>query len=124
MKFEEFILNEYNHTFRNQNHVLQDIFKDFWEPFCNQNSNLNIRPIVFTEIQKFIGCGSIDNGFSFYECSDCGNYIFVPFTCKSRFCTSCDVNSSIKIFSILCMLFYHAFFFLRFLSLKSIFPII
>ena len=97
MKFEEFILNEYNHTFRNQSHVLQDIFKDFWEPFCNQNSNLNIRPIVFTEIQKFIGCGSIDNGFSFYECSDCGNYMFVPFTCKSRFCPSCGVNSCIKL---------------------------
>lgn len=35
MKFEEFIGLEDKHTFRNKNHILQDIFKDWWEPFCS-----------------------------------------------------------------------------------------
>lgn len=57
MKFEEFICLEDKHTFRSKNHILQDIFKDWWEPFCSKYSNLNIRPIVFKEVEKFIGCG-------------------------------------------------------------------
>lgn len=97
MKFEEFICSENEHTFRSKNHILQDIFKDLWEPFCSQNSNLNIRSIVFKEVHKFIGCGSKENGFSFYECNMCGNYLYVPFTCKSRFCPSCGVNSCLNL---------------------------
>ena len=50
MKFEEFICLEDKHTFRSKNHILQDIFKDWWEPFCSKYSNLNIRPIVFKEV--------------------------------------------------------------------------
>ena len=97
MKFEEFIRLEDKHTFRSKNHILQDIFKDWWEPFCSKYSNLNIRPIVFKEVEKFIGCGSMENGFSFYECDSCGNYLYVPFTCKSRFCPSCGVNSCLRV---------------------------
>ena len=97
MKFEEFICLEDKHTFRSKNHILQDIFKDWWEPFCSKYSNLNIRPIVFKEVEKFIGCGSKENGFSFYECDSCGNYLYIPFTCKSRFCPSCGVNSCLRV---------------------------
>lgn len=97
MKFEDFIRSENEHTFRSNNHILQDIFKDWWEPFCHTFSNLNIRPVVFHEVSKFIGCGSKDNGFSFYECDSCGNHLYVPFTCKSRFCPSCGVNSSLRV---------------------------
>ena len=50
MKFEEFIGLEDKHTFRSKNHILQDTFKDWWEPFCSKYSNLNIRPIVFKEV--------------------------------------------------------------------------
>lgn len=97
MKFDEFICSEHEHTFKPTKHILQDIFKDWWEPFCNKFPNLNIRPVVHQEVAKFIGCGSKNNGFSFYECDSCGNYLYVPFTCKSRFCPSCGVNSCLRV---------------------------
>ena len=95
MEFVNFLVNENDHTFRSKNHILQDIFKDWWEPFCQEYKN--IRPVVYEEVEKFMGCGSKDNGYSVYECEDCGNYMFVPFTCKSRFCPSCGVNSCIRV---------------------------
>ena len=95
MKFNDFLFNEDNHTFRSKNHILQDIFKDWWQSFCDKYKN--IRPVVYDEVNKFIGCGSKDNGYSVYECDSCGNYMFVPFTCKSRFCPSCGVNSCIRV---------------------------
>lgn len=95
MEFVDFLVNENDHTFRSKNHILQDIFKDWWEPFCNKYKN--IRPVVYEEVEKFTGCGSKENGYSVYECDKCGNYMFVPFTCKSRFCPSCGVNASIKV---------------------------
>ena len=95
MNFEEFLFDENDHTFRSKNHVLQDIFKDWWQSFCDKYKN--IRPVVYDEVNKFIGCGSKDNGYSVYECDSCGNYMFVPFTCKSRFCPSCGVNSCIRV---------------------------
>ena len=36
-----------------------------------------------------IGCGSLSNGYAVYTCDHCNNYMYVPFTCKSRFCSSC-----------------------------------
>ena len=36
-----------------------------------------------------IGCGDPSNGYAEYVCPQCGNKKKVPFTCKSRFCTSC-----------------------------------
>ena len=95
MEFVNFLVNENYHTFRSKNHILQDIFKDWWEPFCQEYKN--IRPVVYEEVEKFMGCGSKNNGYSVYECEDCGNYMFVPFTCKSRFCPSCGVNSCIRV---------------------------
>jgi len=97
MDFNDFIKLENNHTFRSNNHVLQDIFRDFWQLLLEKEPNLNIRDVVKSEVDKFIGCGSKDNGFSFYECDKCGNYLYVPFTCKSRFCPSCGVNSCLKV---------------------------
>ncbi|MEG2848482.1 MAG: transposase [Bacilli bacterium] len=101
MKFNEFIQSEYNHTFRNNNHVLQDIFKDWWDNFLVENFNSEIRSVVKHEVSKFIGCGSKENGFSCYSCDTCGNYLYVPFTCKSRFCPSCGVNSCLKVSEIM-----------------------
>ena len=77
MGFREFIQSEFNHTFRSNNHILQDIFKDYCEPFLEQNSNLNIRNVVKNEVAKFIKCGSKENSFSYYECESCGNYLKV-----------------------------------------------
>ena len=39
-----------------------------------------------------MGCGSLSNGYAVYTCDHCNNYLYVPFTCKSRFCCSCGTK--------------------------------
>ena len=87
------IQDENDHTIRSKNHIIQDIFKDWWEPFLEK---FPVRDICKHEIAKFLLCGSKSLGYSVYECESCGNYVYVPFTCKSRFCPSCGVNSCIN----------------------------
>ena len=87
------IQDENDHTIRNKNHIIQDIFKDWWEPFLEK---FPVRDVCKHEIDKFLLCGSKSLGYSVYECKSCGNYAYVPFTCKSRFCPSCGVNSCIN----------------------------
>lgn len=96
MNYLEYIKSENEHTLKSTSHKLQDIFKDWWTNFCEKHSTLNIRDVVKKEVSKFTTCGSKDNGFAFYECEKCDNYLYVPFTCKSRFCPSCGVNSCLK----------------------------
>ena len=55
-------------------------------------------------------CGSLSLGYSVYNCNVCGNYAYVPFTCKSRFCPSCGINSCINRSNIMpsrCMNYSH-----------------
>ena len=51
-----------------------------------------IRPIVFEEVNKIINCGNPDYGYALYVCEHCGNFLKVPFRCKSRFCNTCGVK--------------------------------
>jgi len=96
MNYSEYIKNENEHTLKPKSHILQDIFKDWWDIFLKENPKLNIRNVVKRDVSKFMGCGSKDNGFAFYQCDDCDNYLYVPFTCKSRFCPSCGVNTCLN----------------------------
>lgn len=68
--------------------ILQKIFIDHWDNFYN-TFHSNIRPIVKHEIDKFIGCKDFTKGYALYICPKCDNTHFVPFTCKSRICSSC-----------------------------------
>ena len=47
------------------------------------------RPYATKEIQKVIDCANKNLGCSVYECPNCGDFIFVGHTCKSRACSSC-----------------------------------
>jgi len=96
MNYLEYIKIENEHTLKPKSHKIQDIFKDWWDIFLKKHNMLNIRNVVKKEVSKFVGCGLKDNGFAFYECEKCTNYLYVPFTCKSRFCPSCGVNSCLK----------------------------
>ena len=49
MEFVDFLVNENDHTFRSKNHILQDIFKDWWEPFCQEYKN--IRPVDYGRVE-------------------------------------------------------------------------
>lgn len=95
MNFFNCILDEQSHVIGHKKHIIQDIFNDNWDDFLSSNSSLSIRPVVKDEISRFLLCGSMSSGYSVYDCNVCGNYAYVPFTCKSRFCPSCGVNSCI-----------------------------
>ena len=71
---------------------IKDIFKDHWNSFLEDNPELNIRPVVYDEVEKMMNCGDLSNGYAVYTCDNCNNYLYVPFTCKSRFCCSCGTK--------------------------------
>jgi len=99
MEFIDFLSDELEHTHQcfnpNVMFKIKDIFNDHWPSFVLDNPDLNIRPVVFHEVERMMACGSLSNGYSVYTCDNCGNYLYVPFTCKSRFCSSCGVNYSL-----------------------------
>ena len=95
MNFVDYLNEESNHIYHpdSSKFKIKDIFADHWDSFLLDNPNLSIRPCVDTEVRKMIGCGSLSNGYAVYSCDSCSNYLFVPFTCKSRFCPSCGMKS-------------------------------
>lgn len=74
--------------------VLQQIFKDNFDNVAN--SGINIRPAVFNNVHRMLKCGDPSVGYSVYECPNCNKLKFVPFRCKSRFCTTCGNLYSIR----------------------------
>lgn len=80
---------------RTINFRLKDIFSDHWDNFIKDNPNLNIRPVVFKEVNRMIACKTSELCYSVYECPDCGEIKFSYHTCKSRFCPSCG-NKYVK----------------------------
>ena len=99
MNFLEFENDRFNHTFKPDKDLskfkIKDIFNDNWFSFLQDNPELNIRPVVYEEVEKMINCGSLSNGYAVFTCEHCDNYLFVPFTCKSRFCVSCGTKSTL-----------------------------
>ena len=87
---------------------IRDIFANYWDSFLDTFPSLRIRDIVFEEVTKVINCGTINLGYTMYECKHCDNYTIVPHTCKSRFCSSCGnkyvntrvINSKSKLMNI------------------------
>lgn len=59
-----------------------------------KNGEHKIRPYCFDQIQKCILCGSMDLGYTVYECQKCGRYTIIPNRCHSRFCSSCAVKKA------------------------------
>lgn len=97
MNFLDYIDDFDKHTFKpkcetNTKFKIKDIFKDNWYKFFEDNPTLNIRQVVQNEVEKMINCGAKTNGFAVYTCDSCSNYLYVPFTCKSRFCPSCGTK--------------------------------
>ena len=89
MEFLDFLEEEIKHTYKpdecKSKFKIKDIFNDHWFSFLQDNPNLIIRPVVYEEVEKMMGCGSLSNGYAVYTCDYCDNYLYVPFTCKSRF---------------------------------------
>jgi hypothetical protein len=66
------------------------IFEDHWDEFKERHPSYSIE--YYDEVvQKMLGCGREDGGYSEYLCPHCGKDLRrVCFTCKSCFCLSCS----------------------------------
>ena len=72
--------------------TIKQIFNDHWDNFVILNPELDIRQVVFDEVEKIINCGNPDYGYALYVCDHCKKFVKVPFRCKSRFCNTCGVK--------------------------------
>ena len=72
--------------------TIKQIFNDHWDNFVIRNPELDIRQVVFDEVEKIINCGNPDYGYAIYVCDHCKKFVKVPFRCKSRFCNTCGVK--------------------------------
>lgn len=89
------IINSHNVFFRQRSRCkfhIKDIFDYYWEDFVFSHPNFTIRDVVFENIDRFLKCKTFKLGYTMYECEHCDNYLIVPHTCKSRFCSSCGVK--------------------------------
>lgn len=66
--------------------ILQRIFTDHYEEILY---TLHPQKTEVDNIDKMINCGDPSFGGTMYTCPHCGNFKFVPFRCRSRFCPSC-----------------------------------
>lgn len=74
------------------NFTIKQIFIDNWDKFILENPNLNIRSVVFEEVNRIMNCGNPKLGYALYYCEHCNKFVDVPFRCKSRFCNTCGVK--------------------------------
>ena len=83
--------------------TIKRIFKDWWNKFLENYPNINIRDVVFNNVERMLKCQTWDLGYAIFKCPDCGNEKIVPHTCKSRMCSSCgnkyNVQRATSIFS-------------------------
>lgn len=69
--------------------TIKEIFKDWWTKFLDTYPNLNIRPVVFSNVERMLKCGSWNLGYIVFKCPTCDHEKVLPHTCKSRMCSSC-----------------------------------
>lgn len=72
--------------------ILQKIINDHYEEI---QYTLHPRHSVMDNINRMVNCGDPSFGGAMYACTHCGNFKFVPFRCKSRFCPTCGNKYSI-----------------------------
>ena len=74
---------------RIDNEVFKQIFLDHWGDFKVKNPVYN-NDHYEEVVQKMLGCGKEEGGYSEYICLKCGKELRrVAFSCKSCFCLSC-----------------------------------
>lgn len=80
-----------------QMNKLKAIFlhNDNWQRFVEINGD-KMRPVVKKEVEKFLQCGELSNGFLTYKCEACANVKKIPIRCKGKFCPTCAVGESQK----------------------------
>lgn len=57
---------------------IKDILKDHWNDFINKYKSLNIRDVVFKNVNKVLKCKTFSLGYTEYECPNCHKSLVVP----------------------------------------------
>ncbi len=83
-------LNPDYNSFKKTGDIAQ-ILEDHWDSVYakHKDSIDKYRPNATIEIQKVIDCHNKNLGCSVYQCPKCQDFVFIGYTCKSRFCSSC-----------------------------------
>lgn len=78
--------------------AIKEIIKTGWEKYETAYGKI-IRESEKEAVSKVLGCGDPKNGYAEYWCLECNGAErrIVPFTCKSRFCSSCGKKYSDKL---------------------------
>jgi hypothetical protein len=66
----------------------KQIFRDYWGPFQQRHPRYQDRHVQAV-IDKMLGCGTLEAGYTTYLCPHCLEEKRVAFSCKSSFCLSC-----------------------------------
>lgn len=72
--------------------ILQRNIKDHYEEILYTT---HPRAAVMENIDRMLNCGDPSFGGAMYGCGSCGEYKFIPFRCKSRFCPTCGNKYSV-----------------------------
>src|SRR5215471_2535482 len=68
--------------------TFKQIFRDHWGPFQQGHPRYQDRHVQAV-IDKMLGCGTVEAGYTTYLCPHCLEEKRVAFSCKSSFCFSC-----------------------------------
>jgi hypothetical protein len=68
--------------------TFKQIFRDHWETFTQHQPRYRDRHVQAV-IDKMLGCGTPELGYTTYLCPHCLEEKRVAFSCKSSFCLSC-----------------------------------
>ncbi len=63
-----------------------------WEDYKIRYKD-SIRQVEIETVERLRQCRKPQNGYKIYKCPNCGKEKYVPFTCKSRLCTSCGTKA-------------------------------
>lgn len=71
--------------------ILNEFFDDFWSKNSHKYST-DVRENIKKNVNDFLDCGDFSKGYSAFICPRCKEIHQTPFSCKSRFCSSCGVR--------------------------------
>jgi uncharacterized Zn finger protein (UPF0148 family) len=64
-----------------------------WEDYQVRYKD-TLRQVEIENVERLRLCRKPQNGYKIYQCPECGTKKYVPFTCKSRLCTSCGTKAA------------------------------
>lgn len=79
--------------------IITQIFRDNWEKAQAESDNWQLkRPAVIKNVEKIIKCRTLWLGIQSFACENkkCDHVMFVPNTCKSRFCPACGFKATLN----------------------------